>query len=145
MVRYAEDGGPERDGLIEIREGAEDLDLQNSRYAQVRIAVGDNLYMKGMAANTDSKFPGGIDVIYNVTKSRGTPDDSVFKKMEDDPKIVNNPENLFGTSISKQSGALNILNEEGDWDTWSTTMSSQFLSKQPLNLVKKGYMIRITL
>lgn len=139
MVRYAEEGGHDRDGLIEIREGVGDLDLQNSRYAQVRIAVGDDLYMKGMAAYTDSKFPKGIDVIYNITKPKGTPDDKVFKKMEVDPKLTSDPERLFGTNLKPQgqSGALNIINEEGDWDTWSTNMSSQFLSKQPLNLIKE--------
>ena len=139
MIRYAEDGGTEKDGLIELRPGVEDLDLKNSRYAQVRIAAGDNLYMKGMATYTDSKLPDGIDIVYNVNKSRGTPKEQVFKKMDADPRIESNPETLFGTSLKQQGqrGALNILNEEGDWDTWSTTMSSQFLSKQPLNLIRE--------
>ena len=139
MIRYAEDGGTEKDGLIELRPGVEDLDLKNSRYAQVRIAAGDDLYMKGMATYTDSKLPDGIDIVYNVNKSRGTPKEQVFKKMDADPRIESNPETLFGTSLKQQGqrGALNILNEEGDWDTWSTTMSSQFLSKQPLNLIRE--------
>lgn len=136
-VRYVEDGGADRDGLIEIRPGVEDLDLKNARYAQVRIAAGDDMYMKGMATYSDSKFPKGTDIIYNVTKSKGTPLNKVFKRMDEDPAIVDNPETLFGTNISKQRGALNIINEEGDWDTWSTTMSSQFLSKQPLNLIRE--------
>ena len=139
MIRYAEDGGAEKDGLIELRPGVEDLDLKNARYAQVRIAAGDDLYMKGMATYTDSKLPDGIDIVYNVTKSRGTPKEGVFKKMKADPSLESNPETLFGTSLKQQGqrGALNILNEEGDWDTWSTTMSSQFLSKQPLNLIRE--------
>lgn len=139
MVRYAEDGGVDKDGLIELRPGVEDLDLKNSRYAQVRIAAGDDLYLKGMATYTDSKLPDGIDIIYNSTKSRGTPKEEVFKKMKADPSLESNPETLFGASIKQQGqrGALNIINEEGDWDTWSTTMSSQFLSKQPLNLIRE--------
>ena len=139
MIRYAEDGGAEKDGLIELRPGVEDLDLKNSRYAQVRIAAGDDLFMKGMATYTDSKLPDGIDIVYNVTKPRGTPKEAVFKKMKADPSLESNPETLFGTSLKQQGqrGALNILNEEGDWDTWSTTMSSQFLSKQPLNLIRE--------
>lgn len=138
MIRYAEDGGTEKDGLIELRPGVEDLDLKNSRYAQVRIAAGDDLYMKGMATYTYDKLPDGIDIVYNVTKPKGTPIDKVFKKMDADPRTESNPETLFGTSLKQQGqrGALNILNEEGDWDTWSTTMSSQFLSKQPLNLIR---------
>lgn len=138
MIRYAEDGGTEKDGLIELRPGVEDLDLKNSRYAQVRIAAGDDLYLKGMATYTDTKLPDGIDIVYNVTKPRGTPKEKVFKRMDADPRLESNPETLFGTSLKPQGqrGALNIINEEGDWDTWSTTMSSQFLSKQPLNLIR---------
>lgn len=130
-VRYAEDGGVDKDGLIELRPGVEDLDLGNSKYAQVRIGTGKDLFMKGMAAYADPKdFPEGKDIIYNVTKSRGTPNEEVFKKMKTDT------DNPFGANINKQKGSLNLINEEGDWDTWSTKMSTQFLSKQPLTLVK---------
>ena len=48
-VRYAEDGGLERDGTVEIRRGVPDLDLGGSRYAQVRILVDGTHYIKGMA------------------------------------------------------------------------------------------------
>lgn len=129
-VRYAEEGGEEKDGLIEMRRGAKDLDLGNAHYAQVRIAAGDNLYLKGMAAYSDDKFPDGVDIIFNTNKPLGTPKDKVLKKMKDDP------DNPFGANITRQKGALNIVNQEGDWDTWSTKMSSQFLSKQPVSLVK---------
>ena len=137
MIRYDEDGGRDKDGLIELRPGVEDLDLKNARYAQVRMAVGDDMYMKGMATYAQEELPKGIDIVYNVTKSRGTPDNKVFKMMEGDPKSEINPENLFGTNISKQNehATLNIINEEGDWDTWSTDLSSQFLSKQPKSLL----------
>lgn len=128
-IRFAEDGGTEKDGLIEVRRGVSDLDMGNSRYAQVRIAVGDKHFLKGMAVYSDD-MPKGVDLVYNVTKSIGTSDDKALKLLKDDP------ENPFGTNIVRQKGALNIINEEGDWDTWSTKMSSQFLSKQPVGLIK---------
>lgn len=130
-VRYSEDGGADKDGLIELRPGVDDLDLGKSRYAQVRIAAGDNLYLKGMVAYSDkNQFPDGVDIIFNTNKGKAVPVEKVLKKMTD------NPDNPFGANISKQKGALNIVNEEGDWDRWSTKMSSQFLSKQPVALIK---------
>src|SRR5699024_7137964 len=111
--------------------GVYDLDLGASRYEQVRIGAGKDLYLKGMAAYADSKdFPKGKDIIYNVTKNRGTPVEDTLKTIKPD---IDNP---FGANITAQRGAINIVNAEGDWDTWSTTMSSQFLSKQPSNLIK---------
>lgn len=129
-VRYAEEGGTDKDGLIEMRRGADGLDLGNSRYAQVRIGAGDNLYLKGMAAYSDDKFPDGVDIIFNTNKSKGTTKENVLKTMKDDA------DNPFGANIVRQKGHLNIVNEQGDWDTWSTKMSSQFLSKQPTSLIK---------
>lgn len=130
-IRYGEEGGLEKDGLIELRRGVADLDLGNSKYAQVRIGTGKDMFLKGMAVYSDD-IPEGKDIIYNVTKSKGTPDSDVFKKMKDDR------DNPFGTTIKPagQKGALNLINEEGDWDRWSTKMSSQFLSKQPVSLIK---------
>lgn len=130
-VRYAEEGGADKDGLIELRPKVSDLDMGGARYAQVRIGAGDNLYLKGMAAYSYDKFPDGVDIIFNTNKAKGTPVESVLKKMKDD---IDNP---FGANITKQKGALNIVNQEGDWDTWSTKMSSQFLSKQPVGLIKE--------
>jgi len=130
-VRYAEEGGADKDGLIELRPGVKDLDLGNSRYAQVRIGAGDNLYLKGMAAYSDEKFPPGVDIIFNTNKGKDTPKDKALKTMKDDA------DNPFGANIVRQRGALNIVNEQGDWDTWSTKMSSQFLSKQPTALIKE--------
>lgn len=130
-IRYKEDGGEDMDGLIELRPGTKDLDLGNSRYAQVRIAAGENSYLKGMVAYSDPKdFPDGVDIIFNTNKSKNIPKEKVLKKMAED---IDNP---FGANIVKQKGALNIVNEEGDWDTWSKNMSTQFLSKQPLSLIK---------
>ena len=138
QIRYSEDGGDEKDGVIEIREGVPDLDIGGSRYAQVRIAVDGTHYLKGMAMYADpAKMPDGVDIIFNTNKSKSTPmisadkDNSVLKPMKDDP------DNPFGASIKDQRGALNIVNEDEDWEKWSKTLSSQFLSKQSPTLAKQ--------
>ena len=132
-IRYDEQGGTDKDGVMELRPGVKDLDLGGSRYAQVRIGVGGTHYLKGMAVYGDPKdFPKGVDVIFNTNKKQGTPKESVLKKLKDDP------DNPFGAQIKAngQKGAINKVNEEGDWGTWSKTLSSQFVSKQPPALVK---------
>lgn len=143
-IRYGDEVGPDgatgeqKDGVIEIREGVPDLDIGKSRYAQVRIAVDGTHYLKGMAMYADPKtMPDGVDIIFNTNKSKDIPmissdkDNSVLKMMKDDP------ENPFGASIKDQRGVLNIVNEDEDWEKWSKTLSSQFLSKQPAVLAKQ--------
>ena len=57
-IRYSEDGGSLKDGVIELRPGVPDISLGESRYAQVRIAVDGTHYLKGMAMYGDPKeFP----------------------------------------------------------------------------------------
>lgn len=138
-VKYAEDGGTDRDGVIELRRGIKDLDLGNSMYAQVRIAVDKTHYLKGMAIYADD-LPDGIDIRFNTNKSRGVPliakepgGKEVLKPMND----IANKLNPFGAAIQTQRGALNIVNEEGDWSKWSRTLASQFLSKQYVQTAKK--------
>lgn len=128
-IRYKEDGGIDKDGTIEMRRGVKDLDLGRSHYAQVRIAVNGSHYLKGMAFYSDD-IPEGKDIIFNTNKPKGTPKEKVLKELK------NNPDNPFGATINRQSGALNIVNEEGAWEGWSNTLSSQYLSKQPLALIK---------
>ena len=147
MIRYGDEGGSSRDGVIELRPGVEDLNLQGKTYAQVRIAVGDgDMYIKGMALH-GTDFPKGVDVIFNTNKPSGSPDEKVFKPIKDDP------DNPFGSTVcqshytdadgNKQLSSLNIIGTfgkeyaEGNWDTWSKTLSSQVLSKQPVELAKK--------
>ena len=146
-IRYKEDGGSDRDGVIELREGVPELSLGDKRYAQVRIAVDGTHYMKGMALYSPD-MPDGIDVIYNSNKSKSVPKEKVFKTMDDDP------DNPFGSAVrqrhyidpktgKKELSAINIVGtkegsgEEGGWDTWSRNLSSQFLSKQTPALAKK--------
>lgn len=143
-IRYAEEGGINKDGVIEIRRGVEDLSLGNSHYAQVRIMVDGTHYLKGMAVYSDN-MPDGVDVIFNTNKKAGTPTTDVLKKIKDDP------DNPFGSLIKEHGGQsyyvgkdgkehLSLINkraEEGDWGEWSKTLPSQFLSKQSMQLIKK--------
>ena len=70
MVRFDEDGGTAKDGLVEIKRGVKDLSLGESNYAQVRILVDDKYYIKGMAVyGNDEDFPDGVDVIFNSNKA----------------------------------------------------------------------------
>lgn len=129
-VRYAEDGGDKKDGLIEIRPGAENLSLGENRYAQVRIAVDGTHYMKGMAVYSDD-IPKGVDVVFNTNKSDSGNKLDALKEMKADK------DNPFGATIKRQQGAINIVNEQGDWAKWDKNLASQMLSKQSPKLAKQ--------
>ena len=141
QIRYYEDGGADKDGLIEIRPGVEDISLGQNHYAQVRIAVDGTHYMKGMALYSDD-MPKGIDIIYNSSHHNNESKMEVMKKLKEDPV------NPFGASIKDQrmyigkdgqehQSAINIVNEDEDWNKWQKNLSSQFLSKQLPPLAKK--------
>ena len=137
QIRYSEQGGEDKDGVIEIREGVPDLDIGQSRYAQVRIAVDGTHYLKGMAMYGDN-MPPGVDIVFNTNKHEGTPKMDVLKEMKVDKATGKIDEsNPFGASIKDQRGALNIVNEDEDWQKWSKNLASQFLSKQPPQLARK--------
>lgn len=151
-VRYGDQGGSEKDGVIEIRPGVKDLDLGNSHYAQVRIMVDGTHYLKGMAMYSDD-LPDGVDIVFNTNKKTGTPKMDTLKKIQDDPEnpfgalikpkgqsYYDDPNGKYTDPITgkKQSlSAINKIKEEGDWDTYSRNLSSQFLSKQPVDLIKR--------
>lgn len=147
-VRYAEEGGAKRDGTIEIRPGVADANLGANKYAQVRILVGENQYMKGVAHYSD-KVPEGYDFIYNSNKTRNQAD-KVFKTIDEDK--MNDPDvrpvDRFGALISAQNhytdkdgnekqGVLNIIASEGSRNEWSNSLPSQFLAKQPTDTAKQ--------
>lgn len=154
-IRYAEEGGAEKDGLVEIRRGVEDLSLGESHYAQVRILVDGKKYIKGMAVYSDD-MPDGVDVVFNTNKSKDVPKMDVLKN------ISNDPDNPFGSLIKagitdpdkddgfkggqsyyydkngkKQLSLINKRAEEGDWSEWKDGLPSQFLSKQNITLINK--------
>ena len=143
FIRYGEEGGIERDGTIELRPGCEDLNLGRAHYAQVRIGVDGEHFMKGMALYRND-IPDGYDVVFNTNKPKGTPLAKVLK-----PQSGDDPSNPFGSSIKMQDedlrltqrhyigkdgkehlSAINIVKEEGDVGNWKKSLPSQFLSKQ---------------
>lgn len=143
MIRYKEDGGIEKDGIVELRRGVDDISLGNDHYSQVRILVDGNKYIKGMAVYSDD-MPDGVDVIFNTNKSKSVPKMEVLKNIKDDP------DNPFGALIkaggqsyyidkdgNRQLSVINKTRGEGDWEDWKDALPSQFLSKQPLQLAKK--------
>ena len=157
MVRYNEEGGLEKDGIVELRRGVPDLSLGESKYSQVRILVDGTHYIKGMAVYSDN-MPDGVDVVFNTNKKQGTPMTDVLKK------IKNDPDNPFGSAIkeadkggqywydadtgkpcsgndpnikNKKLGLINKRADEGDWSDWKDALPSQFLGKQSLSMAKK--------
>ena len=153
FIRYAEDGGVDRDGTIELRRNVPDTDLAGSLYSQVRIAVDGKYYMKGMAMYSDD-VPEGYDIIYNTNKKRGSiifpeksSDSSVFKLMKNDPDnpfgamikpvSAGGQHNYIGKDGKEHQSVINKVSDEGDWDDWSKRLASQFLSKQDIPLIKK--------
>ena len=99
QIRYAEDGGVNKDGVIELRRGVSDLSLGESNYAQVRILVDGNRYIKGMAVyGDDADFPPGVDVIFNTNKKSGVPKMDVLKPLSADP------DNPFGSLMKEHGG-----------------------------------------
>jgi DNA-binding CsgD family transcriptional regulator len=146
MIRYKEDGGIQKDGVMELRPGVADLSLGESRYSQVRIMVDGKKYIKGMAVYGDPKdFPPGVDVIFNTNKSKSVAKLDVLKDIKSDP------DNPFGALIKeeggqywynnksgkKRLGLVNKTREEGEWNKWKDSLPSQFLSKQSLDMAKK--------
>lgn len=149
-IRYAEDGGKEADGLIELRRGVKDLSLGDSNYAQVRIMVDGTHYLKGMAVYSDD-LPDGIDVRFNTNKTKDVPalgpkDNTVLKPIKKD-----DPDNPFNSLIKEKGGQywykdddgkehlglINKRSDQGDWTDWEDALPSQFLSKQPKKLIKQ--------
>ena len=160
-VRYGEDGGGDKEGVVEIRRGVKDLDLGGSHYAQVRIMVDGTHYIKGMAVYGDDKdFPDGVDVLINSKKSSDVPllgpkDKSILKPIKNDPQNpfgalikegVNDPDvgtvgggqsYYIDSDGKKKLSVINKTREEGDWMEWADTLPSQFLAKQSQKLIDR--------
>nr|DAS24363.1 MAG TPA: RNA dependent RNA polymerase [Caudoviricetes sp.] len=161
------DDGSMMDGAMFLRPGVKDLNLGKASYAQVRIAVGDTHYLKGMALyGTEEMFKGipkGTDIIFNTNKTANKTPQEVLKELKKNPEggaPIDGP-NPFGATVKRQNtlvdakgnpvykpgvkdrfgnkvpqiGSVNIVNEEGDWGSWSKALSAQFLSKQPTTVV----------
>lgn len=148
-VRYKEDGGAKMDGVIELRRNVEELSLGAARYAQVRVAVDGSHYLKGMAMYADD-LPPGVDVRFNTNKTKAEAPGKLdaLKPLKVDKATGEvDPANPFGATTKprlytdskgrEKQSPLNIVNEEGRWDEWSKSLSSQMLSKQPLALASR--------
>ncbi len=142
-IIYGPDGGDKSDGVMYLRPGVPDISLGHAQYAQVRVQVDNDHYIKGMAYYKDD-LPKGIDIMFNTNK-KDTGNKLDALKPIDEKKAT--PDNPFG-SMTREKGyvdpktgetkrsVLNIVNEEGDWYNWSNKFSSQFLSKQTAQLAK---------
>lgn len=119
-IRYGDEGGAEKDGLIELRRGVPGLDLGESHYAQVQILVDGDSYLEGMAVYSDD-LPDGVDILFNTNKPSGTPMLKVLKSVKTDKR-----------------------SDESDWDKWrkelmEVTMGTKDEKKLAINYLKKGY------
>ena len=155
QINYPSTGGDQKDGVIELRRGVDDISLGKNHYAQVRMLVDGDHYMKGMAVYADD-LPDGIDIRFNTSKPDGTP---MFKRDGAEESVLKKAkmgqENPFGANLKpdekltraqrfwtdedgvEHQSAINIVKEEGDVADWNKTLSSQFLSKQSPALAKQ--------
>ena len=170
-VRYAEEGGKDKDGVIEIRAirdengnlvaASPDLSLGNAKYAQVRIAVEGDKYIKGMAVYNEN-LPKGTDILVNSNKSIKDGIDGALKEMKrvkdsEGNDLGVNTENPFGATVWQgeyapgKLSAINIVGDiygvdkhvEGAWDGWSRNLPAQFLSKQSEPLIKQQLKLKV--
>lgn len=144
-INYAEDGGTKADGVIYVRPGVDDVNIGGSKYAQVRIDVDGTHFLKGMAMYKDD-LPDGVDLVFNTNKKRADLGSDKLAAMKPQQEDKSNP---FGATIKRQitdigpdgkervTSVMNILQEEGNWDDWSRTLSSQVLSKQSPRLARE--------
>lgn len=152
-----EDGtkGIDRDGLIELRPGLDELSIGDKVCAQVRIAVDGTHYLKGMAVyNPD--LPEGVDIQFNTNKTHDVPalgpdkNHSVLKPLKDDPQnpfgsmlktedgeVIGQKDYIDPNTGEKKLSPINICREEGDWEDWSKSLPSQMWSKQTTELAKR--------
>jgi hypothetical protein len=145
------------DGIVYVRPGVKDLDMGKNTYAQVRIAIDGTHYIKGMAV-LKNDLPPGVDLEFHTNKTTKTPllgdkDNTILKPLKRDADGNVDKDNPFGSMIKRQivehdakgvekvKSALNIVNEEGDWDDWRTSVPSQVLAKQPHSLIKSQLQI----
>lgn len=155
QIKYAEDGGELKDGIVELRRGVPDLNLGESHYSQVRIMVDGTHYIKGMAVYSDD-LPDGVDVRFNTNKKKGTPKEKVLKEIKNDPNnpfgsmikdveeggqsYYDDPNGRFTDPETGKKQSLSLINkraDEGDWGEWANKIPSQFLAKQNKDLIDR--------
>lgn len=106
-INYAEDGGVQKDGVIEIRRGVD-----------VRF-------------NTNKKKGTPIEkVLKPITSDPENPFGSLIKEHGGQSYYIDK-------NGKEKLSLINKRAEEGDWGEWSDHLPSQFLSKQSMTLIKK--------
>jgi DNA-binding CsgD family transcriptional regulator len=140
-IRYAKEGGSEKDGIIELRKGVPDLSLGHAKYAQVRIGIDGTHFLKGMAMYSND-LPKGVDILFNSKDEPTGNKLDALKKMkinkdtgevdQDNPfgAVIRPQRKYIDTDGKQKVSAINVVNEEGNWSTWTKNISSQMLSKQ---------------
>lgn len=164
-IRFPDEGGAEKDGLIEIRPGVEDVSLGESNYAQVRILVDGERYLKGMAVYAND-LPPGIDIRFNTSKDRsqgmnalkaiernpdGTPAENPFGSLikgaeQGGQRYYDDPNGKYIDPATGKRQSLSVINkrgDEGDWGDWSDAVPSQMLSKQSTKLAQQQLSLAI--
>ena len=155
QIAYPSMGGDQKDGVIELRRGVDDISLGSNHYAQVRILVDGDHYMKGMAVYADD-LPPGVDIRFNTSKPDGTPmfkrdgaTESVLKPAKEgqenpfganikpDEKLTKAQHHYFDEDGVEHQSAINIVKEEGDVGSYTRSLPSQFLGKQTPGLAKQ--------
>jgi len=146
-VVFKEDGGDKADGMIYVRPGIDDISIGGSTYAQVRVAIGKDHYMKGMAIYKED-LPAGVDIEFHTAKRKTDNKLDALKANKDEPGFLPDGPHPLLKSIKRQiiadadtphehvTSAMNIINEEGNWEKWSSNLSSQMLSKQQPVLIR---------
>lgn len=135
-VRWAEEGGDKEDGVIYVRPGVKDTSLGGKNYAQVRILVDGTHYLKGMAMYKED-LPKGVDLQFNTNKHRDDPKMAGDKMNAMKTISKDDPDSPWNAVIRRQHGVMNIVKEEGHWDSEKANFSSQFLSKQRPSFAKQ--------
>lgn len=141
-IKYGNEGGAQADGVLYVRPGVKDLSLGGDQYAQVRVSVDGTHYIKGMAMYKDD-LPAGVDIMFNTNKDSTGNKLDALKPLKKDEAGNLDPDAPFGAIVrqikdskGKVSSAMNIVNDVGDWEKWSKSLSSQMLSKQSPALAK---------
>ncbi len=152
FVKYVEDGGADKDGIIEIRRNVKDISIGDAAYAQVRVLVDNDHYIKGVAVYSDN-IPEGYDILINSNKHKA---DGIYGALKDVKAENKGTDNPFGTLIKeggqnyyidengeRKQGVVNICRAQDDWSEWKNVLPSQFLSKQTKQLAEQQLGISI--
>jgi hypothetical protein len=98
---------PEKEGIIELRKGLDELSLGDRKYGQVRIRVGNgSAYIKGMAVYSDN-IPARYDVVFYISDE------------------FNEGGRIRGWGVDTKhelKKPLTIIEPEGDWKKWSESL-----------------------